>query len=200
MATKPLPALGLVIGVIATYAGMVGASYGTVRLMQRVALFRTDLGHSLPWLALLLAIAVVLGVLMMVPAIGSGVTTGAGLLLTVVGLGVLLLPIEQALDLTKLFQIPGTRYNGSYLMFDGSFVLFGVILLLVGVRRWAVDSKLAKLQSPGQVQGGWQPMFAGQQPQQWGGYPGQQQQPPYQDQQQHPGQQPPGGYPGEPPR
>jgi hypothetical protein len=197
MATKPVPVLGFVIGVIATYAGIVGASYATIRLMQRVMVFQNNVGRMLPWLALLLAIAVVLGVLMMVPAIGSGVTTGAGAFLTVVGLAVLLLPVRQAFDLSKLFQIPGTRYNGSYLLFDGSVVLFGVILLLVGIRRWALDAKVYKLLQ-GQGQGGqgqfqdnrgYQPTFPTQQPQQYGGYPGQQQQPPYPDQQQHPGQQ-----------
>jgi hypothetical protein len=187
---KPLPALGLVIGVIATYVGMVCASYATARLMLRMQTFRTDLGHTLPWLAALVAIAVVLGVLMMVPAIGSGVTTGAGALLTVVGLGVLLLPVRQAFDLSKLFQFPGEHY-GSYMLFDGAFILFGIPLLLVGIRRWAVDAKLAKpAGAPGQIQdsSGYQSTFPQQQQQQWGGYPGQQQQPP---QQQYPGQQPP---------
>ncbi|MFF0345912.1 hypothetical protein [Kribbella sp. NPDC004875] len=191
--TKPLPALGLVIGVIATYVGMVCASYATTRLMLRMQTFRVDMGHTLPWLAALVAIAVVLGLLMMVPAIGSGVTTGAGALLSVVGVAVLLLPVRQAFDLSKLFQFPGTQYSG-YMLFDGAFILFGIPLLLVGLRRWAVDAKLAKLAAgPGQIQdsSGYQSTFPQQQPQQWGGYPGQQQQPPTQHQQQHPGQQPP---------
>jgi hypothetical protein len=192
---KPHPALGLVIGIIATYAGMVGASYATARLMLRVQTYRTDAGQVLPWLAAVVAIAVVLGLLMMAPAIGAGVTTGAGLLLTASGLAVILLPVAQAIDVVKLFQFPGTRFNGSYLLFDGSVVLFGIPLLLVGIRRWAVDAKLAKLvagpQGPGQLQDsrGYQPGYPPQQPQQpqqWGGYPGQQQQPP-----QYPGQQPP---------
>ncbi|MER7248143.1 hypothetical protein [Kribbella sp. NPDC000426] len=186
---KPLPALGLVIGVIVAYAGVVGASYATARLLLRVQTFRTDVGQMLPWLAALVAIALVLGLLMMAPAIGAGVTTGAGLLLTVSGLAVFLLPVRQAFDLVKLFQFPGTRFNGSYLLYDGSVILLGIPLLLVGLRRWAVEAKLAKLMAgPGQLQDspGYQPGYPQQQPQQWGGYPGQQQQPP-----QYPGQQPP---------
>ncbi|MDX2973343.1 hypothetical protein PWY87_21875 [Kribbella solani] len=201
--TKPLPALGLVIGLIMTYAGMAGGSLATSKLMIRVQIFRNDFGHTLPWLALLVAIAVVLGVLMVLPAIGSGVTTGAGLLMTVVGLAAVLLPVEHALDLIRLFDIFGKRLGASYLLFDGTVLLVGIPLLLVGIRRWTQDTKLAKLtQGP-------------QQPQQWGGYPGQQQQPPqhrspqdqrpqhqYPQQQppQYPGQQPP-QYPGQqPPR
>ncbi|MGW7681900.1 hypothetical protein ACWGID_14240 [Kribbella sp. NPDC054772] len=189
--TKPLPALGLVIGVIVTYVGMVCASYATTRLMLRIQTFRADTGHTLPWLAALVAIAAVVGLLMLVPAIGSGVTTGAGALLSVVGVAVLLLPMRQAFDLTKLFQFPGTQYSG-YMLFDGTFILFGIPLLMVGLRRWAVDAKLAKLAAaPGQIQdsSGYQSTYPQQQ--QWGGYPGQQQQPPNPGQQQYPGQQPP---------
>ncbi|MFI5690204.1 hypothetical protein ACIA58_00070 [Kribbella sp. NPDC051586] len=196
---KPLPALGLVIGVIAAYAGLVGASYATARLILRVQTFRHDLGQVLPWLAAVVAIAVVLGLLMMAPAIGSGVTTGAGLLLTASGLAVILLPVAQAIDVVKLFQLPGTRFGVSYLLSDGSAVLLGIPLLLVGMRRWAVDAKVAKLMAgPGQLQDsrGYQPGYPQQQPQQqWGGYPGQQQQPP---QQPYQGQQPP-QYPGQRP-
>ncbi|MFD3403304.1 hypothetical protein ACFWUU_21640 [Kribbella sp. NPDC058693] len=170
---KPLPALGLVIGIIASYAAMVVASYATTRLLLRVQTFRSDVGQVLPWLALMAAIAVVLGLLMIAPVVGSGVTVGAGLLLTVSGVAVLLLPVAQAIDLVKLFQFPGSRYGGSYLLFDGSVILFGIPLLLVGIRRWAQDAKLAKLMAgPGQLQD------APNYPQQWGGYPGQQQQPP----------------------
>jgi hypothetical protein len=182
---KPLPALGLVIGVIATYAGMVCASYATMRVTMRIQVYDAAVGKVLPWVLALAAIALVLGVLMMVPVIGSGVTTGAGLLLTVVGLAIMLLPVRQAFDLSKLFQFPGTKYFGSYLLFDGSFIVFGIPLLLIGIRRWAVDAKLAKLmRGPGQLQdgSGYQSAYPQQQPQQqpqqWGGYPGQQQQPP----------------------
>ncbi|MGZ0151173.1 hypothetical protein ACXJJ3_29235 [Kribbella sp. WER1] len=182
--TKPLPALGLVIGVIAAYVGLSAASYAAPRLTMRIQIYRNDFGHSLPWLALLIAIAVVLGLLMMAPAIGAGVTTGAGLLLTVVGLAVALVPIQQLFHLIKLFEWPGSKYGGSYMLFDGSVLLLGIPLLLVGIRRWTQEAKLFKvLQGP-------------QQPQQWGGYPGQQPLPP---QHQYPQQQPP-QYPGQQPR
>jgi hypothetical protein len=207
--TKPLPALGLVIGVIATYVGIAAGSYAAGRLMLRLQTLRMDLGNMLPWLALLIAVAVVLGLLMMAPAVGAGVTTGAGLLMTLTGLAVLLLPARQAFDFVQLFDLPGARFRGSPLLFDGSVILFGVPLLLVGIRRWAQDAKLAKLlQTPGQVQDarGYQPTFPQQQPQQWGGYPGQQQyqppQPPAQPQQhgQHSGQPGQHSQQGQPPQ
>jgi hypothetical protein len=205
---KPLPALGLVIGVIVTYVAMGTSSYATPRLTRRLQLFRDDLGDSLPWLALLVVIAVVLGLLMMAPAIGAGVTTGAGLFLTVVGLAAMLLPVRQAIDLMKLFEFPGSRFGSSYLLYDGSVILFGIPLFLVGIRRWTQESKLARLPKPpglGQDSSGYQSTYP-QQTQQYGGYPGQQPyqppqphqpQPPYQpqDQQQRPGQPP--QYPGQ---
>ncbi|WP_427889002.1 hypothetical protein ACQHIV_37120 [Kribbella sp. GL6] len=180
--SKPLPALGLVIGVIACYVAILCAQYSTTKLLLRMQMYRTDPDQLLPGLGILLVVAVVLGVLMMVPSIGAGVTTGAGALLAVVGLAALVLPMRQAFDFGRLFQFPGSRYGG-YLLFDGSFLLFGIPLLLVGIRRWAQEAKMFKLlQGP-------------QQPQQWGGYPGQQPLPP---QPQYP-QQPP-QYPGQPPR
>ncbi|MFD7160083.1 hypothetical protein ACFV9C_36215 [Kribbella sp. NPDC059898] len=183
---KPLPGLGLVIGLIAAYVALSGSAYASPRLTMRIQMYRNDFGASLPWLALLLAIAVVFGLLMMAPAIGAGVTTGAGLLLTVVGLAVVLVPLDLLFHLVKLFQWPGTRYGGGYILFDGSTLLLGIPLLLVGIRRWAQEAKLFKA-----LQGPQQP------PQQWGGYPGQQPLPP---QPQYPQQQYPPQYPGQQPR
>jgi hypothetical protein len=152
MPAKPVPGLGLVVGVIAGYAGIVGVSYATTQLVQRrVIQLESDLPSSASWLALLLAVAVVLGVLMAVPAIGAGVMTGTGGLLTIVGLASMLLPARQAFDLSKLFEMPGTRVV-SYMLFDGSFFVFGFMLFVVGVRRWVVDAKVARLltaQAPG---------------------------------------------------
>jgi hypothetical protein len=189
MPTKPVPGLGLVIGVIVGYAGIIGASHATTQLVRiRQIMFDSNLARSGPWLALLLAVAVVLGVLMAVPAIGAGVMTGVGGLLTVVGLAFLLLPPRQAFDLSKLFEVPGTRVP-AYMLFDGSLFVFGFVILIVGVRRWASDAKVARLlAAEGQaLNRGYHPTFpaqpAPQQPQ-WGSYPGQQQQ--Y------------GGYPGQP--
>ncbi|TDW87647.1 hypothetical protein EV137_5730 [Kribbella pratensis] len=202
--TKPLPALGLVIGVIATYVAVGASSYATTRLTRRLQMFRDDPGQTLPWLALLVVIAVVLGLLMMAPAIGAGVTTGSGLLLTAVGLAAMLLPVRQTIDLMKLFEFPGSRYGSSYLLFDGSVILFGIPLLLVGIRRWTQESKLARTpMPPGLAQGssGYQSTYP--QTQQWGGYPGQQPyQPPQpyrqpQDQPQSQPQNQPPQYPGQ---
>ncbi|TCC41722.1 hypothetical protein [Kribbella speibonae] len=202
--TKPLPALGLVIGVIVTYVAVGTSSYATPRLIRRLQTFREDLGDSLPWLALLVVIAVVLGLLMMAPAIGAGVTTGSGLLLTAVGVATMVLPMRQSFDLMKLFEFPGApRFGASYFLFDGSMILLGIPLLLVGIRRWGQEAKLAKLpQPPGLGQGGYQSTYP-QQTQQWGGYPGQQPyQPPQPPSQQHsqpqdrPQNQPP-QYPGQ---
>jgi hypothetical protein len=224
MPAKPIPGLGLVLGVIVGYIGIVGASYATTKLaMGRAVALDGSLGRTVPWVALLLAVALVLGVLMMIPAIGAGVMTGTGALLTVIGLVFLLAPLRQVFDLSKAFSVPGNRLPPSYMLFDGSFVLLGIILLLVGARRWASDAKVYRLLSAqGQAQDrAYRPSFpaqAGQQPQQWGGYPGQQpqhgaqpqhgpqpqqgqpQQPQYGgypgQQQSYPGQQP-GGYPGQ---
>jgi hypothetical protein len=174
-----------------------------------------DFGRSAPWLVLLLGIALVLGLLMAVPAIGAGAMTGAGAFMTLVGLAFVVLPLRQSFDLVKLFRVPGTRQPFSYSLLDGSFVLLGLILLIVGVRRWVSDAKVYQLlTAQGQAQDrAYRPTFpaqAGQQPQQWGGYPGQQQPGQQSDQgqqsqyggypgqqQQHSGQQ--GGHPGQQP-
>jgi len=194
---KPLPALGLVIGVIVTYVAVGTSSYATGRLTRRLQLFRDDFGETLPWLALLVVIAVVLGLLMMAPAIGAGVTTGSGLLLTVVGVAAVALPVRQMFDMAKLFEFPGSPYGSSFLLYDGSMILLGIPLLLVGIRRWTQESKLAKLPTPpglGQNSSGYQSTYP-QQTQQWGGYPGQQ---PYQPPQPHQPQDQP--QPGRPPQ
>jgi hypothetical protein len=212
MPAKPVPGLGLVLGVIVGYAAIVGGSYATTRLaMARAVRLETDLGRTLPWLALLIAIAVVLGVLMAIPAIGAGAMVGTGALMTVVGLAFLVLPLRQVFDLSKAFRVPGTRFPPSYMLFDGSLLLLGLVLLLVGVRRWASDAKVYRLlTAQGQAQdrahtptsptNATFPTQPGQQAQQWGGYPGQQaQQPLGQPQQSQQPQQPQqyGGYPGQ---
>lgn len=207
MPAKPVPGLGLVLGVIVGYAAIVGGSYATTRLaMARAVRFESDLGRSLPWLALLIAVAVVLGVLMAIPAIGAGAMVGTGGLMTLVGLAFLVLPLRQVFDLSKAFRVPGSRFPPSYMLFDGSLLLLGLVLLLVGVRRWASDAKVYRLlTAQGQAQDrAYNPTFPAQpgQPaqQQWGGYPGQQPQQPLGQPQhvQHPHQpQQYGGYPGQ---
>jgi hypothetical protein len=202
MPAKPVPGLGLVIGVILGYVTMVGASLAMTRLaMARAQFVNASLDRSLPWLGLLLGIALVLSLLMAAPAIGAGVMTGAGAFMTVLGLVFVLMPMRQTFDIVKLFRVPGTRLPFSYSLLDGSFVLFGLVVLIVGVRRWASDAKVHRLLT---AQGhahdrAHNPSFPA--PQQWGGYPGQQPQQPQHVQQPQHGQQPQqpqhGGYPGQ---
>ncbi len=191
MAAKPNPALGLVLGIIAGYAGVVGASYAGARLqIARQVTFDSIVRHGLQWLLLLLLIAAVLGLLMAGRTIGAGVMVGAGALMTIAALLVQVAPIRQVSDLLTLFQVPGSKIP-PYLLMDSSVLFIGVILLVAGIGRWASDSKVAKLVGQGEYHGQ-QLTFPTQQPQQWGGYPGQQQQPPHPSQQQQP-------YPGQPP-
>ena len=86
------------------------------------------------------------------------------------------------------------------MLMDGSVLLLGVSCCVAGIGRWVSDARIARLQSPAQSRtpSGYGPMFPGQKPQQWGGYPGQQQQPPYQHRpaattarSSYPGRQPP---------
>lgn len=224
MPAKPNPGLGLVLGILLGYVDVVGASYAAYRLaLTRQVMLDSVFSHGLQWFALLLALAVVTGLLMAPRRIGAGVMVGAGGFMALAGLAFQLLPLRQSSDLLKLFTVPGSRFL-PYLLLDGSVLFMGVVFLVAGIGRWVSDSKLAGPVGPGQPQDnrGYQPMFPGQQPQQWGGYPGQQQQPPYAGQPQapyqpgqqpqpgqqqpqaqpqpHPGQQQPGGYPGQPPR
>jgi len=189
MPAKPNPALGLVLGIIVGYAGVVGGSYAGTRLaLARQVRFDSIINHGLQWLVLLIVIAAVVGLLMAVRKIGAGVMVGAGGLMTVAALAVLLAPIHAAYDVIKLFQIPGSRMV-PYMLSDGSALFLGIVLLIAGIGRWAGDAKTTA--ALGGDQRGYNPAIPAQQ--QWGGYPGQQQQPqpqPYPGQQPyHPGQQ-----------
>jgi hypothetical protein len=198
MPAKPNPVLGLVLGIIVGYAGIVGASYAGTRLaLTRQVRFDSVLEHGLQWLVLLAVIAVVVGLLMAVRTIGAGVMVGAGALMTVAGLVVMLAPIRAAYDVIKLFEVPGTR-TLAYMLTDGSALFIGIVLLIAGIGRWAGDARTTRALRG--ESGGYNPAFAPQ-PQQWGGYPGQQQQP-QPHPQAYPGQQPPGNtFPGQqPPR
>ncbi|MFG1620802.1 hypothetical protein [Kribbella sp. NPDC049227] len=212
MPAKPNPVLGLVLGIIVGYAGIVGGSYAGTRLaVARQVRFDSIIEHGLQWLLMLAAIAAVVGLLMAFRTIGAGVMVGAGALMTVAGLVVLLAPIRAAYDVIKLFQLPGSR-TVAYMLTDGSALFLGIVLLIAGIGRWAGDAKTTRALRG--ESGGYNPAYAAQ-PQQWGGYPGQQQQPqphpqayPGQPQQaQQPGQpqgqpqdrQQPGAYPGQQP-
>ena len=192
MAAKPNPALGLVLGIIAGYAAVVGASYAGARLqIARQVTFDSVVRHGLQWLVLLLLIAAVLGLLMAGRTIGAGVMVGAGAMMALAGLFVQVAPINRVSDLLTLFQVPGSKIP-PYLLMDSSILFIGVVLLVAGIGRWAADAKVARVLQGGGNQSGYP---VPQPPQQWGGYPGQQQQPPYPGQQQQPQQ-----YPGQPPR
>jgi len=192
MAAKPNPALGLVLGIIAGYAAVVGASYAGARLqIARQVTFDSVVRHGLQWLVLLLLIAAVLGLLMAGRTIGAGVMVGAGAVMALAGLFVQVAPINRVSDLLTLFQVPGSKIP-PYLLMDSSILFIGVVLLVAGIGRWAADAKVARVLQGGGDQSGYP---VPQPPQQWGGYPGQRQQPPYPSQQQQPQQ-----YPGQPPR
>ena len=112
--------------------------------------------------------------------------------MTLVGLAFLVLPLRQVFDLSKAFKVPGTWSSPSYLLFDGRWCP-RLVLLLVGVRRWASDAKVYRLlaargQAQDRAYSSTVPTQPSQQAQQWGGYPGQQLQQPLG--QPHHGQQP----------
>jgi uncharacterized membrane protein len=198
---KPKPALGLLVGVIVAWLGIIAVSYASEQItLRRLTTFRDDLAETLPWLAVLVAVAAALGLLMAIRSIGAGVLVGAGALLTVVGLAIQVLPLRQAWDLVKLFQVPGRNIH-NYVTWDGSLLVLGVILLILGVRGWATGAKQTQqvLQDGPQYQPGYP---SPQQPGQWPGYPGQQPpgqqqgQQPYPPQQSYPPQQHGGNFPG----
>jgi hypothetical protein len=200
MPAKPNPGLGLVLGLVLGYLDIAVASYAANRLaVARQVTFDTALGHGLQWLVLLVAIALVNGLVMAPRKIGAGVMVGAGLLMSLSGLAVQLLPLARAVDVSTVFELFGDKYL-PYLLLDGSVLFMGLIFLVAGIGRWVADAKLSRPTDPAQLQGfqGQPPMFPANQPQQWS-YPGQQQQPgqqpPYPGQQQQPGRQPP--YPGQ---
>jgi hypothetical protein len=203
MPAKPNPGLGLVLGLVLGYLDIAVASYAANRLaIARQVSFDSAFGHGLQWLVLLLVIALVNGLLMAPRKIGAGVMVGTGLLMTLSGLAVQLLPLPRAVDVSKVFELFGDKFL-PYLLLDGSVLFMGLIFLVAGIGRWVADAKLTPSTGQGQLQGyqGQPPMFPAHQPQQWG-YPGQQQQPPHPGQQPaqqppYPGQQPP--YPGQRP-
>jgi hypothetical protein len=196
MPAKPIPGLGLVLGILLGYVDIVLASYAAYRLaVSRQVTFDSALSNGVQWLALLLGLAVITGLLMAFRRIGAGVMVGAGALMALTGLAFQLLPLGDSRDLVKVFTLPGSRFL-PYLLLDGSVLFMGVIFLVGGIGRWVADAKVANQLTggPGQLHDnrGYNPTFPGQQPQQWGGYPGQQQQAPSPGY--HPGQQQPGAY------
>jgi hypothetical protein len=195
---KPKPLLGLPVGVVVGWLGTTVASYAGAKVnVVRTVMLNTDLTKSLPWIAALIGTAAVFGLVMAIRPIGAGVMVGAGGLMAATGLAVQVLPIRTAVDLAKLFEMPGQRPFG-YIMWDGSVLFFGTLLLVAGIGRWIADARRTPKQ-PQQIQD-----TANFYP----GYPTQPQHPGYPAQQQpsrqqpsqwpgHPGQQPPGQQPGQ---
>ncbi|GAB3840053.1 hypothetical protein GCM10028799_82890 [Kribbella italica] len=181
--------IGVVTGVVLGWLTVALASHtGTEVYLRRVQQIESTQSETLAWLLALVAIGLVLGGLMSIRSFGSGVMAGAGLLMTVAGVTVQVLPIGTAIDLMQLFELPGQPVRGSVLLLDGVLVVFGVLLLVAGVRRMVVDAKrempLAYRDSQAQP----------------GLHPGQYQPAQYQPGQYHPGQQPPSQYhPGQQP-
>ncbi|WP_132148584.1 hypothetical protein [Kribbella antiqua] len=201
MPAKPIPGLGLVLGILLGYVDIVLGSYAAYRLAAtRQVTFDSALTNGVQWFALLLGLAVITGLVMAPRRIGAGVMVGAGALMTLAGLAFQLLPLGDTRDLIKVFTLPGSRFL-PYLLLDGSVMFMGAIFLVGGIGRWVSDAKVVN-QLGGRLQdGGYNPTYPGQQPQQWGGYPGQQQQPLHPSQQpgSYPVQQQQGGYhPGQP--
>lgn len=178
MRTKSNPLLGLLIGVVVAWGGVAVVNYAGIKLnMQRTMRFENSLSGGIPWVLLILAASLLVGLVLSIRAIAGGALLGAGGMLTLVGVAVYLLPLRQAFDLSKLFVIPGTNTAG-YIVWDGSVVFVGAVLLVLGVRRVATDARRTPqpLQDgPGYYQPGQQlptPQYPGQQ-YQGQHYPGQ---------------------------
>jgi hypothetical protein len=196
---NPKALIGVVAGILLGWLTVALGSYAATELYtRRLQRFDDAQSETLPWLVLLVAIGLVLGGLMAIRSFGAGVMAGTGLLMTVAGVAVQVLPIRSVIDLIKFFELPGreSRGGGGLLLVDGAMVVFGVLLLVVGVRRMVTDSKreMPRAYLDSQARPGLHP---GQyQPGQY--YPGQQQPGQYQPGQYHPGQQP-GQHPGQQP-
>ncbi len=129
---------GLVLGVIIGWAATVAVNTSGSRLATyRAVRFDTDYGKTLPWLLLLVATAIVLGLLLSANSpFGAGALVGAGGLMAAAGLGAQVLPIKTVLDMAKLFEIPDQRIPG-WLLWDGSLLFVGIVLFVLGLRRWS---------------------------------------------------------------
>ncbi|ONI71523.1 hypothetical protein BWI15_15200 [Kribbella sp. ALI-6-A] len=133
---------GLVVGVVVGWLAVALTAYaGTQLYTRRLQRFDTDQSATLPYLVALIAIGLVLGLLMSVSSIGSGVMTGVGLLMTVVGVALQVLPIRTTIDAVKLFELPGQNTRGLILLMDGALVVVGVLLLVAGARRMVAESR-----------------------------------------------------------
>lgn len=153
---------GLVLGLLFGWGAVIALNEAGLKLAQyRAQLFNEDLGKTAPWLAVIVAAGIILGLVLGARGgFGAGALTGAGLLMTAAGLAVQLVPIRTAVDLTEWFEWPGGRRNFGYTLWDGSILFIGLILLVVGLMRMrSVGSKPQYPQGP----------YPGPVPQQFGG-------------------------------
>ncbi|MEV6282217.1 hypothetical protein [Kribbella sp. NPDC051770] len=190
--------IGVVAGVLLGWLTVTLGSYaGNELYIRRLQRFEDAQSETLPWLLALVAIGLVMGGLMSIRSFGSGVMAGTGLLMTVAGIAVQVLPLRTAVDLIKLFELPGreSRGGGGLLLIDGMLVIVGILLLITGVRRMVVDAKppMPLAYRDPQARPGLQPgqYHPGQQP------PSQYQPGQYQPGQYHPGQHPGQQHPGQ---
>src|SRR5689334_20833888 len=101
---NPKALIGVVAGILLGWLMVALGSYaGTELYTRRLQRFDDAQSETLPWLLLLIAIGLVLGGLMAIRSFGAGVMAGTGLLMTVAGVAVQVLPIRSVIDLIKLF-------------------------------------------------------------------------------------------------
>lgn len=131
---------GVVTGLAVAWLSLMAVSYASGHMMQRLVRLQKD-GSSLLWAVLIVVIAVVVGLLMSIRPIAAGVMIGAGLLWTVVALALQVLPIRLAIDLSKLFEFPGRPRFRSSIVWDGSILFLGVLLLALGASRLLHDAR-----------------------------------------------------------
>lgn len=162
--------IGFIIGVLVGWAALITLNEAGFRMAQyRVVLLRNSLDKSLPWMFAIIAVAVVLGLLLGVKnSFGAGALVGAGLLMTAVGVLVQALPVRDAAKLTEWFEMPGGRRIFGYTLWDGSTLLLGVVLLIIGLMRWRTTNRTPSYPGgpyPYQPQGQFPPYQPGQVPQ-----------------------------------
>ncbi|WP_433009399.1 hypothetical protein [Kribbella sp. CA-294648] len=131
---------GVVTGLAVAWLSLMAVSYASGHMMQRLVRLRND-GSTLLWAVLIVVIAVVVGLLMSIRPIGAGVMVGAGLLWSGVGLALQVLPIRLAFDLSKLFEFPGRPRFRSSIVWDGSILFLGALVLVLGLRRLVQDAR-----------------------------------------------------------
>lgn len=131
---------GVVAGLAVAWLSLMMVTYASGRMLQRLVRLQND-GGSLLWAVVIAVVAVVVGLLMSIRPIAAGVMIGAGLLWTAVPLAIQVLPIRLALDLSKLFEFPGQPRFRSSIVWDGSILFVGVLLLALGASRLVHDAR-----------------------------------------------------------